>query len=173
MQLSLGPRPVLVDNLDVVVEDGGDDGDHVGLDDTGPDVLGAPYTNVKDALEGEVPLPHVHHVLAPALLEDAYQTLDAAIDGEDVPDAGRRRGQIGEMVERVDEREGRGAVEGTAVVEGGGDADRGLVGIGDAKVDFTHVGWLLQRAVRGGCEGEEPWGGAALVSHVVGDKQAW
>ena len=44
------------------------------------------------------------------------------------------------MVERVDERQGRGAVEGAAVVEGGGDADRGLVGVGDAEVDLTHGG---------------------------------
>ena len=43
------------------------------------------------------------------------------------------------MVERVDERQGRGAVEGAAVVEGGGDADRRLVGIRDAEVDLTHV----------------------------------
>lgn len=43
------------------------------------------------------------------------------------------------MVEGVDERQGGGAVEGTAVIEGGGDADRGLVGIGDAEVDLAHV----------------------------------
>ena len=43
------------------------------------------------------------------------------------------------MVEGVDEREGGGAIEGSAVVEGSGDADRGLVDIGDAEVDFSHV----------------------------------
>jgi hypothetical protein len=95
-------------------------------------------------LEGQVPLPHVHHVLAPALLEYAYQALNTTIDSQNVPDAGRGCGQIGEMVERVDEREGRCAVESTAVVESGGDADRGLVGVGDAEVDFAHVCWLLQ-----------------------------
>ena len=144
VQLSLSPRPVLVDDLDIVVKDGSDDGNHVSLNNAGPDVLRTPYTNVKDALERQVPLPHVHHVLAPALLEDAYQALNAAIDGQNVPDAGRRCGQIGEMIERVDEREGRCAVERTAVVEGGGDADRGLVGVGDAEVDFAHVCWVLQ-----------------------------
>ena len=97
----------LLDYFDVVVEDSSDDGHHVSLDDTRPDVLGAPYADVEDALEGQVPLPHVHHVLAAALLEDAYQAFDATIDGQDVAYAGRRGCEVGEVVERVDERERR------------------------------------------------------------------
>ncbi len=74
----------LLDNLDVVVEDGGNHRDHVGLDDAGPDGLCAPNSYVDHALKGQIPLPHVHHILAPPLLQDADQPLDAAIDGEDV-----------------------------------------------------------------------------------------
>ena len=166
VQLRFGARPALVDDLDVVVEDGSDDGHHVGLDDAGPDILRPSHADVEDALEGQVPLPHVHHVLAPAFLEYAYQTLNAAIDGENVPYAGRGCGEIGEVVERVDEGEGRGAVEGAAVVEGGGDADRRLVGIRDAEVDLAHDGccsepWVMGWTLESG-----------LVSHVVGSKHA-
>jgi hypothetical protein len=50
------------------------------------------------------------------LLQNADEALDASIDGEDVPDASRGCGEIGEMVEGVDEGEGRGAVESTAVI---------------------------------------------------------
>jgi hypothetical protein len=139
MHFGFGPRLALVDDFDVVVENGSNDGNHVGLDYPRPDILRASYTNVKDALKGKVPLPHVHHVLAPPFFEYAYQPLDTAIDGEDVSYPRRRCGEICEVVERIDEREGRGAVEGTAVVEGGGDADRCLVGIRDAEVDFTHI----------------------------------
>lgn len=42
------------------------------------------------------------------------------------------------MVEGVDEWEGRGTIEGSAVVEGGGDADRGFIDIGDVEIDFSH-----------------------------------
>lgn len=44
------------------------------------------------------------------------------------------------MVEGVDERQGGSAVEGTAVVESGGDVDGGFVHIGDAEVDLPHDG---------------------------------
>ena len=88
VHLGLSAGPALVDDLDVVVEDGGDDGDHVGLDDAGPDIFRAADANVEDALKSEIPLPHVHHVLAAAMLEDAYEALDAAVDGQDVADAG-------------------------------------------------------------------------------------
>ena len=139
MDASFGSGPAFVHDLNVVVENGSDDGNHVCLDNPGPHVLRTSHADVEDALEGKVPLPHVHHVLAPPLLEDAYQPLDAAVDGEDVAYAGGGGGEICEVVERVDEGEGGGAVEGAAVVEGGGDADRGLVGVGDAEVDLTHV----------------------------------
>lgn len=44
------------------------------------------------------------------------------------------------MVEGVDQRQGRSAVEGASVIEGGGDADRGLVDVRDAEIDFSHDG---------------------------------
>lgn len=77
----------LLNDLDVVVENGGDNRDHVGLDDACADGLGAADSNIDNALEGQVPLPHVHHIPAATLLEDADQTLNAAIDSEDITDA--------------------------------------------------------------------------------------
>ena len=168
MQVGFGPRFALVDDLEVVVEDGSNDRDHIGFDDPRPDVLGTSHTDVKDALESQVPFPHVHHVLAPAFFEDAYQTLDAAIDGENIPYPRRRGCEVCEVVERVDERQGGCAVEGAAVVEGGGDADRGLVGVGDAEVDFTHGGCCEVPSLMGWMGGIGAGRGAALVSHVVG-----
>ena len=170
MEIGLSSRSHLVHNLDVVVEDGCDDGHHIGFDDPCPDILRSPHADVEDALERQVPLPHVHHVLAAALLEDAYQALDAAIDGEDVAYACGGCGEVGEVVERVDEREGGGAVEGAAVVEGGGDAHRGLVGVRDAEVYLAHVCSCLVPSQRGW--GVAGWSVAGLVSHVVGSKQS-
>lgn len=144
MQLFLtglfGLFATLFDDFDVIIEDGGNDGYHVCLDDSSADILGTTNTDVDDALEGQVPLPHAHHILAATLLEDADKAFDAAIDGEDVADPSRGGGEVGEVVERVDEREGRRAVESATVVEGGGDADRRLVDVGDAKVDLPHAG---------------------------------
>lgn len=40
------------------------------------------------------------------------------------------------MVERVDEREGGGTIQGSTVVESGGDVDRRLVDIWYAEVDL-------------------------------------
>jgi hypothetical protein len=42
------------------------------------------------------------------------------------------------MVERVYERQSRCAIKGTTVIEGGGDVDRGLIHIGNTKIDFPH-----------------------------------
>lgn len=152
----VGLFAALVNDSDVVVKDGGDDRNHVSLDDSGADVLGAADANVDDTLESEVPLPHAHHVFAAALLEDANKTFDASIDGEDVPDAGRRGGEVGEMVEGVDKRKGRGTIEGAAVVEGSSDAHRRLVDIGDAEVDFAHDG-------RMGGAGSNWWVGVVVI----------
>lgn len=71
-------------NLDVIIEYCGNDGDHVGLDNSGPDALGSPDTYVDDTLEGQIPLPHVHHIFTPSLLQDADQTLDSSIDSQDI-----------------------------------------------------------------------------------------
>lgn len=75
------------DDLDVVVEDCCDDGDHVSFNNAGSHALGATNTYVNDTLKREIPLPHAHHVSAAALLENADQPLNSAIDCEDVADA--------------------------------------------------------------------------------------
>jgi hypothetical protein len=134
----LGLLPAPVHDLDVVVEDGRDDGNQVSLDDSGADVLRSSDADIDDTLEGQVPFPHVHHILTPPLLQNAHQPLDAAIDRQDIPYAGGGGCEVSEVVQGVDEREGGGAVEGSAVIQGGGDADRGLVDIGDAEIDFSH-----------------------------------
>jgi hypothetical protein len=105
-----------VDSLGIVIKDGSDDRDHVSLDNTSADAFRASNTNIDDTLESKVPLPHSHHVLTTALFQNADKTLDASINGENVADASRRCGEIGEMVERVDEGECRGAIERTAII---------------------------------------------------------
>ena len=42
------------------------------------------------------------------------------------------------MVERIDQRESRRTVEGTAVIEGGRDVDRRLVDVRNTEVDLPH-----------------------------------
>lgn len=125
-------------NLKVVVQDGGDDRDHIGFNHSRPYVLGSTNADVDDALKCQVPLPHVHHILAPALLQDADQPLDATIDGKNVSYACRRCCQVGKVVEGVDEREGRGTIESTTIVKRGGDTHRRLVDVRDAEVDLPH-----------------------------------
>lgn len=43
------------------------------------------------------------------------------------------------MIEGIDQRQGRGAIQGSAVVESRGDAHRCFIHIGDAEVDFPHI----------------------------------
>jgi hypothetical protein len=76
-----------LDDLDVIVKNCRNHRDHIGLDDAGPDSLCAPNAYVDDALKGQIPLPHVHHVFAAPLLQDTDKLFDAAIDREDVADA--------------------------------------------------------------------------------------
>lgn len=111
-----------VNNFDIVVEDGGNNGNHVSLYDSGPHILCASNADIDDALKSKIPLPCAHHILAPALLENADESLDASIDGEDITDASGRGCEIGEVVERVYEWQCRGAIQGPAIVEGGGNA---------------------------------------------------
>lgn len=84
----LGLLTTFLNHFNVIVEDGSNDGDHVGLNNTRANVFGAANSDVDDALEGEVPFPHVHHIFAPALLQDADQPLDAAIYSQDISYAG-------------------------------------------------------------------------------------
>lgn len=51
-------------------------------------MLGSPHADIDDALKSEVPFPHVQDILLAALLEDGDELFDAAIDAEDVADAG-------------------------------------------------------------------------------------
>jgi hypothetical protein len=44
------------------------------------------------------------------------------------------------VVEGIDEWEGRGAVEGSAVIQGGRDADGCLVDIRNTEINFSHDG---------------------------------
>jgi hypothetical protein len=91
-------------------------------------------------LKSQIPLPHVHHILAPPSLEKAYQSFDAAVDCEDIPYSGGGGREVSEVVEGIDEGKCRGTIEGSAVVEGRGDAHRCLVDIRDTKIDFSHDG---------------------------------
>lgn len=136
----LGLCPYVFNDFDVVVEDCGNHGDHISLHHPSPNSFCAPNAYVDDTLESQIPLPHVHHVFAATLLQDADQPFDAAIDGQDVADASRRCCEVSEMVERVDQGQGRRAIEGASVVKGGGNAHRRLVDIGYAEVDFPHLG---------------------------------
>ena len=43
------------------------------------------------------------------------------------------------MVKRVNQGEGRGAVEGSSVIESCGDMNRRLIDIGNTEVDFSHT----------------------------------
>lgn len=134
----LGLLANLLHDFQVIVEDCSDDRQNIRLNDPGPDGLCAPNPDIDHTLKGQVPFPHIHHILIPALLENADQPLDPAIDSQNVADPTRRSGEIGEMVKRIDEREGRSAVEGAAVIQGRGDAHACLIGTGYAEVGFPH-----------------------------------
>lgn len=149
--LVLGIRfgTTLVNHPHIIVQDGRNHRHHIRFHNACAYILAAADTDVDDALEGEVPLPAFHHVLgSAAFLQDADQTLDTAIDGEDVSYAGGGSGEVCEVVEGVYEGESGCAVESSSVVEGGGDAHAGLVGVGDAEVDFAHCVVCLVRRGR-------------------------
>ena len=52
------------------------------------------------------------------------------------------------MIERVNQRQCRCTIESPAVIQGRGDADRRLVDVRDAEVDFPHLGQSKQQALR-------------------------
>ena len=134
---------VLLHNFDIVVENGCNDRHHVCLDDSGTDILGASHTDIDHALESQVPLPYSHHIFTATLLEDAHESFDASIDRQDVANASGGCGQVGEMVEGVDERQRRCTVESPTIVESRGDAHRRLIDVGDAEVDLPHDGLAI------------------------------
>jgi hypothetical protein len=100
--LLLGLLAHLLDGFDVIVQNCGNHRHHVGLDDAGPDGFSASNTYVHNALKGQIPFPHVHHILAATLFQDTDQPFNAAIDRQNVSDAGRGCREIGEMVQGVD-----------------------------------------------------------------------
>jgi hypothetical protein len=62
-----GLLPTLLHHLDVIVQNGSDDRNHVSLHHPCTNPLSAANSYVDDALKGEIPFPHVHHILAPPL----------------------------------------------------------------------------------------------------------
>ena len=102
--LLLRPFLALFDDLEVIVQDRRNHRHHIRFHDSPSYSLRASHADVHDALKSKVPLPHLHHILTPPLLENTYQPLDAAIDGEYVSYAARRCRQICQVIERVDER---------------------------------------------------------------------
>lgn len=143
----LGLFSTSIHDLDVIVEYRSNDGHHVGLDDSGTDVFRSSDPNIHHALKCQIPFPHIHHILTPPGLEQTYQPLNTAIYRQNVPYPSRGGCEVSQVVQGVDEGEGRGAIERSAVIKGGGDAHGCLVDIGDAEVDFSHVEVVPQFAV--------------------------
>lgn len=77
-----------VDDFDIVIQDGCDDGNHVSFHDARSDVLSAPDTNVHHTLKCQIPLPHAHHILTSTMFQDTDQALDSSINSEYVADPG-------------------------------------------------------------------------------------
>lgn len=77
-----------IDNFDVIVEDGCDDRNHISFDDSSPHVFGPANSYVHHTLESKIPFPHVHHILTSSLFQNADQSLDAAIDRQNIANAG-------------------------------------------------------------------------------------
>lgn len=53
------------------------------------------------------------------------------------------------MVQGIYQREGGGAIKGSAIIKGSGDANRRLVDIGDAEINFSHDEKGTARSRRG------------------------
>jgi len=86
--LCIDSRPCFIHDFDVIVQDGRDDRHHICFHHSCPHILRTSYANVDHALKSKAPLPHLHQIPTPTLLEDAHETFNAAIDGENVPNAG-------------------------------------------------------------------------------------
>lgn len=87
-----------LEDFQIVLQNGSNDRHDIGLNNTRADVFGATDTNINDTLESQVPLPHFHHVLLSALLENVDQLLNATINGENVSDSSGRSGEISKVV---------------------------------------------------------------------------
>jgi len=80
----------------------------------------------------------MHLIFTPPLFQDADKPFNASIHSQDISDSGRGSGKICQVVEGIDKGKGGGAVQGSAVIEGGGDMDGSLVDIWDTEVDLSH-----------------------------------
>ena len=136
--MAITSYPQLFNDSNVVIQQRSNNGHHIGLYHSSSYVFGAANTNVYDALKCKAPFPRLHHVSPSASLQDADQLLDPSIDGENFADAGGRDCKVGEVIQGVDKREGRRAVQGAPIVEGGCDIDGRLVDIRNAKINFSH-----------------------------------
>jgi hypothetical protein len=63
----LGFLPTFFHKFVIAVEKGGNDWNHVGLDNASPNILCPTHADVDDTLESEIPLPHSHRVMTAAL----------------------------------------------------------------------------------------------------------
>lgn len=62
----------LINHFDIVVKYRRNDRYHVSFHDPRSNTLGAPDSDIDNALERQIPLPHLHHLLAPALFQYTY-----------------------------------------------------------------------------------------------------
>lgn len=106
----LGLLAAPVHDLDVIVEYRSNNWHHVRFHYSRADILRSSDPNIYNALKSQVPFPHVHHILTPPCLEKTYQSFDAAIDGQNVSYSGRGGCEVCEVIERINERKGRGII---------------------------------------------------------------
>jgi hypothetical protein len=91
-----------IHHLYVIVEYRSDNWDHIGLHHSCADILRASDPNIDHTLECQIPFPHIHHILTPSCLQQAYQSLDAAIDGQDISYPGGGGREVCEVVKGID-----------------------------------------------------------------------
>ena len=97
--LDVCPLSAFLDDLEVVVQDRRNNRHHVRFHYSCTNGLRAAYANIDYTLERQIPLPHLHHVFTPTLLENAYQPLDTAIDGEYISYSTRGCREVCQVVE--------------------------------------------------------------------------
>jgi len=72
LELDIGVLSTFVDHANVILQNRGDDRDHISFHHSGSHNFGSTDSNVDDALESEVPLPALQEILCiPTLFEDA------------------------------------------------------------------------------------------------------
>jgi hypothetical protein len=92
-----------INHFDVVIEYCSNDGNHICFYHPRPDILRASDPNIDNALESQIPFPHIHHIFASPRLEKAYQSLNTSIDCQDVPYPCGGGRQICKVVQGIDE----------------------------------------------------------------------